>query len=131
MSNAFTRIALKEDQIRYKKVGKRYIRVNDPCGYEGLGKGWWLVKVSEHSTSVCACIHPDRAEIAASVKDKEDQLIDIIRAASEARPQQRPITHQANEDWKWFVKRNGEEFSTLEYPSIQENAEKIIAALLK
>jgi hypothetical protein len=128
---AIERVYLRQDQIRYKKVGRKYIQDNDPCAYDGLREGWWLVKVSKGCTSIRAAIYPAKAELQAAIKDKEDEIMEVIRKASEARPQQRPISEQARKDWEWFIARNGKEFNTLEYPSIQENAEKIIEKLLE
>lgn len=118
-------------QIRYKKVGRKYVQDNDPYAYEGLQEGWWLVKVAPGSTSIRQQVYPNKSEISAAARDKEDQLVDIIRKASEARPQQRPLTPEALADWQSFIAKHGEQFTTLEYPSIQENAEKIIDALLE
>lgn len=121
----------KMNQIRYKKVGRKYVQDNDPWAYEGLREGWWLVKVAPGSTSIRQQVYPSRSEISAAARDKEDQLIDIIRKASEARPSRNPLTPEALADWQVFIAKHGKEFNTLEYPSIQENAEKIIEALLK
>jgi len=129
--NAQTRIYDKMSQIRYKKVGRRYVQENDPYGYDGLREGWWLVKVAPGSTSIRQQVFPHKAEICAAARDKEDQLVDIIRKASEARPPKRPLTPEALADWQSFIAKHGEQFTTLEYPSIQENAEKIIEALLQ
>jgi hypothetical protein len=129
--NAQTRIHHKENQIRYKKVGRKYVQDNDPCAYDGLGQGWWLVKVAEGCTSIRQQVYPYKAEITAAAREKEDQLIDIIRKASEARPPQNALTPEALADWQSFIAKHGERFNTLQYPSIQENAEKIIEALLK
>ena len=118
-------------KIYYEKVGRKYVPVNDPWAYDGLREGYWLVKVSSGSTSIRSCVYPAKAELQAAIKDKEDQLVDIIRKASEARPQRRPISEQAKADWEWLVARNGQEFSTIEYPSMQENAENIIKILLE
>lgn len=128
--NAYSRIIDKQDNQLYKKVGRKYIPVNDSWAYEGLREGWWLVKVALGSTTIRQQVYPNKAEITAAAKDKEDQLVDIIRKASEARPKSIPLSEQAKADWDWFISRNGKEFNTLEYPSIQENAEKIIEALL-
>lgn len=127
---ASTRVYDKMDQLRYKKVGRKYVQDNDPWAYEGLREGWWLVKVAPGSVSIRQQVYPSRAEISAAAKDKEDQLLTIIREASEARPTQRPISPQALADWNVFIAKHGDEFSTLEYPSMQENAEKIIKALI-
>ena len=129
--NASTKVYDKMNQIRYKKVGRKYVQDNDPCAYEGLREGFWLVKVAAGSTSIRQQVYPCKAEITAAARDKEDQLVDIIRKASEARPSQNPLTPEALADWQVFIARHGKEFNTLEYPSIQQNAEKIIEALLK
>jgi hypothetical protein len=129
--NAQERIYEKINQIRYKKVGKKYVQDNDPWAYDGLREGWWLVKVASGSTSIRSCVYPAKAELQAAIRDKEDQIMDVIRKASEARPKSIPLSEQAKADWEWFIARNGKEFNTLEYPSIQENAENIIKILLE
>lgn len=129
--NAQTRIYDKMNQIRYKKVGRKYVQDSDPWAYEGLREGWWLVKVSPGSTSIRQQVYPGKSEISTAARDKEEELIHIIRKAGEARPSKRPISPEALADWQAFIAKHGEEFNTLEYPSIQENAEKIIEALLK
>jgi len=128
---AYNRILDKQDNQLYKKVGRRYIPASDIWAYEGLREGWWLVKVAPGSTSIRQQVYPSRSEISAAARDKEDELIKIIREASEARPSKRPLTPEALADWQAFIAKHGEQFNTLEYPSIQENAEKIIEALLK
>jgi hypothetical protein len=40
------------------------------------------------------------------------------------------MSEQARKDWEWFISKHGEEFNTIYYPSFQENAEKIVEALL-
>ncbi len=129
--NAQERIYNKMDQIRYKKVGRKYVQDNDPWVYEGLRDGWWLVKVAPGSTSIRQQVYPNRAEITAAAKEKEDQLVDIIREASEARPSQNPLTPEALADWQAFIAKHGKEFSSLQYPSIQENADRIMQVLLE
>jgi len=129
--NAQEKIYNKMNEIRYKKVGRKYVQDNDPWGYDGLREGWWLVKVAAGSTSIRQQVYPNKAEISAAARDKEEQLIDIIRKASEARPQRNPLTPEALADWQAFIAKHGEQFTSLEYPSIQENAEKIIEALLQ
>lgn len=129
--SAETNIYHKMNQIRYKKVGRKYVQDNDPFAYEGLREGWWLVKVAPGSTSIRQQVYPHKAEITAAAKDKEDQLMDIIRDASEARPSKNPISPEALADWQAFIAKHGKEFNSLEYPSIQENAERIIKALIE
>lgn len=129
--NAYNRILDKQNTQLYKKVGRKYIPENDIYALDGLREGWWLVKVAAGSTSIRQAVYPHKAEIQAAAKDKEDKLVEIIRKASEARPQSNPLTLEALADWQAFIAKHGQQFSLLEYPSIQENAEKIIEALLQ
>ena len=129
--NAETKVYDKMNQIRYKKVGRKYVQDRDPWAYEGLREGWWLVKIAPGSTSIRQQVYPNRAEITAAAREKEDQLVDIIRKASEARPSQNPLTPEALADWQAFIAKHGKEFNTLEYPSLQENADRIMQVLLE
>jgi len=129
--NAYNRILDKQNTQLYKKVGRKYIPETDIWALDGLREGWWLVKVAPGSTSIRQAVYPHKAEIQAAAKDKEDQLVNIIGKASEARPSQNPLTSEALADWQAFIAKHGKEFSSLQYPSIQENAQKIIEALLK
>jgi len=125
------RASIKEDQRLYRKVGKKFIPDNDPYAYEGLRNGFWLIHVKDGSTAIRQEIYPDRAHISAAARLMEDKLVDIIRKAGEARPSKSLLTEEQKKDWDKFIKKHGEDFNTLAYPSIQENAEKIVAALLQ
>lgn len=124
------RVAFKEDQRLYRKVGKKFVPVNDPYAYDGLSNGFWLVRISNGCTSIRQEIFPSKAPIHAAARDLEDKLVKIIREASEARPSKQPLTPAEKKDWDAFIAKHGESFSTLQYPSMQENAEKIIKALI-
>ena len=92
---ALDQIELKKDQIRYKKVGKKYIVDNDPWAYEGLREGYWLVKVSPGLITIRQQIYPEKSAITAAARDKEEQLLDIIRTASEAQLYRNSLTPEA------------------------------------
>ena len=124
-----TRAASKEDQRLYRKVGKKFVPINDPYAYDGLRNGFWLIHVKDGSTAIRQEIYPDKAHISAAARELEDKLVDIIREACEARPNKTPLTPEQKKDWDKFIKKHGESFNTLHYPSFQENAEKIIAAI--
>lgn len=127
--NAFTRISHKTQL--YKKVGKKYIEHNDPWAIDGLEDGWWLVKVAPGSETIRSIVYPHNAEIIAAAKDKEDELVAIIRESSEAKPKEGiPMSEQCRKDWQALIKKHGEELSTIYFPSFQENAEKIVKALI-
>lgn len=122
--------AVKEDQRIYRKLGKQFVPVNDPYAYDGLREGFWLIRVDKGCTSIRQQIYPEKSALTAAARNMEDKLVDIIRKASEARPMSVPLTPEQKKDWDKFIAKHGERFSTLSYPSIQENAEKIVAALV-
>ena len=129
---AFERIAAKQQQITYKKVGKKYVPQNDPFAYDGLREGWHLIKIDKGCTSIRSCVYPSNVELIAAARDKQDKIMDIIRAASEAKPKEGvPLSAEARSDWQWFIGKHGKEFSTLYYPSFYDNAEKIMNAILE
>lgn len=122
--------ANKEDQRLYRKVGAKFIPANDPYGYEGLGNGFWLIHVKDGSTHIRQQIYPDKVRLTAAAREMEEKLVDIIRKACEARPNKTALTAEEKKDWDKFIKKHGDSFNTLCYPSAQENAEKIIEALI-
>lgn len=125
-----TRLAIKEDQRLYRKVGKKFVPVNDPYAYDGLRNGFWLIQVKDGSTSIRQEVYPDNACIHAAARLMEDKLVDIIRKAGEASPNKTPLSAEEKKDWDKFIKKHGKSFNTLHYPSMQENAEKIVKALI-
>lgn len=129
-SNINSRINTKENQRLYAKAGKKYIPVNDPYGYDGLGHGFWLIKVENGSTSIRQQVFPKKVHITAAARLLENKLVKIIREATEARPSKQSLTLQEKADWDIFIKKHGKSFNTLQYPSFQENAEKIVKAIL-
>jgi hypothetical protein len=128
--NVTAQAAFKEDQRLYRKVGKKFVPVNDPYAYDGLREGFWLIKIDKGCTSIRQQIYPEKSRVTAAARLMEEKLIDIIRKASEARPQKNPLTPEEKKDWDKFIAKHGNSFNTLCYPSFQENAEKIVAALL-
>jgi hypothetical protein len=127
--NSLNRIAHKTQL--YKKVGKKYIEHNDPWAIDGLEDGWWLVRVAPGSKTIRSIVYPHNAEIIAAAKDKEDELVAIIREASEAKPKEGvPLSEECRQDWKALMEKHGKELSTIYFPSFQENAEKIVKALI-
>ena len=130
MQDVNVRAAVKEDQRLYRKVGKKFVPVNDPYAYDGLRNGFWLIQIKDGSTSIRREIYPDKAAIHAAARLMEDKLVDIIREAGEARPNKIALSAEEKKDWDAFIKKHGESFSTLQYPSFQENAEKIVKALI-
>jgi hypothetical protein len=111
-------------------VGKKFVPVNDPYAYDGLREGFWLIHITQGCTSIRQQIYPEKSAITAAARLMENKLIDIIRKASEAKPTKIALSKEEKEDWDKFAAKHGDSFNTLCYPSIQENAEKIVAALV-
>jgi len=128
--NVTARAAAKEDQRVYRKVGKKFVPVNDPYAYDGLREGFWLIKIEKGCTSIRQQIYPEKAPLTAAARLIEDKLVDIIRKASEARPAKIALSPEEKKDWDKFIAKHGDSFNTLCYPSIQENAEKIVMAIV-
>ena len=124
------RLAVKEDQRLYRKVGKKFVPVNDPYAYDGLRNGFWLIQVKDGSTSIRQEIYPDKASLHAAARLMEDKLVQIICGACEARPNETELSPEEKKDWETFIKKHGDSFNTLSYPSIQESAEKIVKTLI-
>ena len=122
--------ALKEEKRLYRKCGKKFTPVNDPYAYDGLKNGFWLIQIKDGSTSIRQQIYPDKAHITSAARLMEEKLVEIIRKSGEARPSKTALSREQKKDWDRFIKKHGAEFNTLHYPSLQENAEKIIEALL-
>jgi hypothetical protein len=122
--------ARKEQKRLYRKCGKKFLPVNDPYAYDGLKNGFWLIQIKDGCTSIRQQIYPDKAHITSAALLMEEKLLEIIRKSGEARPAKTALTPEQKKDWDRFIKKHGAEFNTLHYPSLQENAEKIIEALL-
>ena len=129
--NASTRIYERMSNQLYKKVGRKYVPASDAYAYDGLREGWWLVKVSPGCTSIRQNLYPHKAEIEAAAKDKEEDIMEIIREASEAKPKEGVrLSEEARADWNALIDKHGKEFSVIYYPSHQDVATKIMDKLL-
>ena len=130
-SQAWDNIAAAESQILYKKVGKKYVPVNDPHAYYGLGKGYWLVKVGESSTTIRSSVWPDNVEVEAALRDLEDKILDILRKAEEVKPDKTKLDPKDVEAWERFIKKRGEKFRYLHWNSLAGIAEEIVGHVKK
>lgn len=124
-----TMAAIKESQRRYRKIGKKFVPINDPYGYDGLENGFWLIYVKNGSTSIRQQINPATSTLNAAARLMEDKLITIISKACEAKPTKIALSKEEKEDWEAFIAKHGDSFRTLSHPSFQANAEAIINVL--
>ena len=124
-----TTAAIKESQRRYRKVGKKFVPVNDPYAYDGLMNGFWLIHVKNGSTSIRQQVNPATSALTAAARLMEDKLLPIIAKACEAKPTKIALSKEEKEDWEAFIAKHGDSFRMLNYPSFQANAEAIINVL--
>ena len=124
-----TTAAIKESQRRYRKVGKKFVPVNDPYAYDGLMNGVWLIHVKNGSTSIRQQVNPATSALTAAARLMEDKLLPIIAKACEAKPTKIALSKEEKEDWEAFIAKHGDSFRMLNYPSFQANAEAIINVL--
>ena len=70
--------ARKDDNRLYRKVGKKFLPVNDPYAYDGLKNGFWLIGIKDGCTSIRQQIYPDKSHITAAARLMEDKLVEIM-----------------------------------------------------
>ena len=126
---AIDRIDYKEKNILYRKQGGKYVQVNDPCAYEGLGEGWYLVHVRPGCTSIRSTVYPARAEIDTAIREKAEKVEQIILKATQARPKTREMSSELRKDWEALIAKHGKDLSMFEYQSISDMSEEIIREL--
>jgi hypothetical protein len=136
--NAAQRIAnIEANDVYYRKVGRKYIKMNDPCAYASLTKGYHLIKVDDGCTSIKAAVYPERAERDAALDELGEELIKLISEATRAQPDREsfgtkrsaPISREAADDWNTMVAKHGDTFKYLSYGSCKDIAERVLAGV--
>jgi hypothetical protein len=108
----------------YEKVGKKFVPVNDPYAYDGLGEGAWLVMVKPGSKSIRTAIRPSFIELETALRYLEDGLCEAMRKAGEMRPRTTKLSPKEQKAWNAYKKAMGKDMPTyLEYASLSEIAE--------
>lgn len=72
---------------------------------------------------------PDKVAIHAAAIAMEEELVDIIEEACEAKPVKLILSDEEKKDWDWFIGKHGKSFSVLNYPSFEATAKEIISVL--
>lgn len=111
----------------YVKRGKKYIKVNDPGAYDGLGDGTWMIVVNKGCTSIRTVVNPKLIELDASLKYLEDGLCEAISSASVVRSRTSPnnMSEKEKRAWKEFGRIMGDDMPThFEHASNCEIAQK-------
>lgn len=133
MMTAIERAEQKQSQRLYRKIGRKFVQVNDPYAYDGLRDGWWLVRVEKGITTIREALWPKYAEVLAACTDFEDALVSALRKAGEARlrPHNEDVSEKEKIAFDAYCKALGETptIFRLWYASPAEIAEKAVYKL--
>jgi hypothetical protein len=119
------------NEIFYKKVGRRYVPVNeyDQTLMDSFSKGSHLVICYPGGKSIRYNIEPAYAPMIAAGRVAEDKISEAIRKASDLRPKRAPITEGQEKAWENLIKEFGEDARMLEWPSARQVAEDAVKAM--
>ena len=118
-------------KIYYEKRGRRYVPVAeyDNDFMDSFTKGNHLVMSYPGGTSRRFNIDPNYAAMIAAGRVAEEAICEVIRKASELRPQQTPITLGQKKAWEKLAKEFGSELATLSGLCIRDCAEAGVNAM--
>jgi hypothetical protein len=118
-------------KIYYEKRGRRYVPVAeyDNDFMDSFTKGNHLVMSYPGGTSRRFNIDPNYAAMSAAGRVAEEAICEVIRKASELRPQQTPITLGQKKAWEKLAKEFGSELATLSGLCIRDCAEAGVNAM--
>ena len=118
-------------KIYYEKKGRRYVPVAeyDSDYLDSFPKGNHLVMCYPGGISRRFCIDPALAPMIAAGRYAEEAICEVMRKASELRPQQTPITLGQKKAWEKLAKEFGSELATLSGLCIRDCAEAGVKAM--
>jgi hypothetical protein len=118
-------------KIYYEKKGRRYVPVAeyDSDYLDSFPKGNHLVMCYPGGISRRFCIDPALAPMIAAGRYAEEAICEVMRKASELRPQQTPITLGQKKAWEKLAKEFGSELATLSGLCIRDCAEAGVNAM--
>ena len=118
-------------KIYYEKKGRRYVPVAeyDSDYLDSFPKGNHLVMCYPGGISRRFCIDPALAPMIAAGRYAEEAICEVMRKASELRPQQTPITLGQKKAWEKLAKEFGSELATLSGLCIRDCAEAGVRAM--
>ena len=76
----------------YRKVGRRYVRENDPWGYDGLREGQHHVWVRPNSVTIREFVVPSNHSVSAAIEEVREAMMDAVQEANKSRPRNRSLS---------------------------------------
>jgi len=76
----------------YKKVGRRYVGVNDPWAYDGLREGHHHVWVRPGSVTVREFVLPSKRDVSAAIEEAREAMVEAMQEANKFRPRSRSLS---------------------------------------
>jgi len=118
-------------KIYYEKVGRRYVPVAEYDNelLDSFPKGSHLVMCYPGGQSRRFNIDPNYVAMIAAGKVAEDAICEVMRKASELRPQQTPITLGQKQAWEKLAQEFGSDLATLSGLCIRDCAEAGVNAM--
>ena len=117
----------------YEKRGRRYFPVLERDAYDGLPKGYYLLRIEPGMTSVSRTTEPDHAAVELAMRDAMDAMTDAMRKSCECLPPKRtPLTPRQKRGWEaWKREMGSEAMFYFEGVSMQDVVEAGMEALRK
>lgn len=118
-------------KLYYIKEGRKYIPVSeyDSDLMSSFPKGTHIVMCYPGGQSTRYGIDPSFAPMIAAGRYAEDAICTAMHKESEAKPKERPITKRQQAAWEEMKAAFGDEFFSLNFPSIRDLAEAGVNAM--
>jgi hypothetical protein len=109
----------------YVKEGRKYVPIKyyDETIMRAIPMGATLIVKESNSKMTRFNVEPKYAPYLAATIAIESKISTSLVRASESRPHSthsKSLTEDAQKDWETFIKKYGEQFRYIEYPSAQE-----------
>jgi hypothetical protein len=120
-------------KIYYEKIGRRYMPVAeyDNDLLDSFTKGAHLVLCYPGGSSRRFNVEPNHAAMIAAGRVAEEKISEVIRKASELKPQRAPLTPNQHKAWKKLAKEFGDELCMLQGASTRDIAEAGVKAMIE
>ena len=120
-------------KVYYEKIGRRYhpVAEYDNNLLDSFPKGAHLVLCYPGGSSRRFNVEPNHAAMIAAGRVAEEKISEVIRKASELKPQREPLTPNQLKAWQKLAKEFGDELCMLQGASSRDIAEAGVKAMIE